>query len=63
MEKRLGKCQLDRLDSGAEFVNIYVLLHTSGWAEQQGNMRSHEGLVSCDTFVIVGREGVSQTNV
>ena len=63
MEKRLGKCQLDRLDSSAEFVNISVLLHTSGWAEQQGNMSSQEGLVSCDTFVIVGREGVSQTNV
>ena len=27
----------------------------------QGNMRSQEGLVSCDTFVIVGKEGVSET--
>ena len=63
MEKRLGKSQLDRLDSSTEFVNISFLPHTSGWAEQQGTMRSHEGLVSCDTFVIVGREGVSQTNV
>ena len=24
-------------------------------------MRSQEGLVSCDTFVIVGKEGVSET--
>ena len=26
-------------------------------------MRSQEGLVSCDTFVIVGKEGVGETNL